>query len=236
MKLKKFRTLTIVMLVLALLLGVSAPVVNAEGPYKDTSATDTKVSAQDAATALKFRQEADLEMKKSERPPIMQTSDVGYVSSAAAWDNVVLGTDKTFYTADGGNNDAGHSGLVSGWWDSHYYLSTRKAEAVTVIGPAGWGSAWAWASVGKFFQTSGGGSRSANIRINGNYSGMLAVVGAANCAFTISLRLYDYTTSSYNYTIIAQDSRGVAGVQNYDGSFNQNLNVLLQSGCSPPVK
>lgn len=217
---RSMQIIPLIALIVVLIIGASAPVAGATEPSKG-------VAKENAITAAKLREKAELLMENQITPPgMVETAEAGI----RGWDTVVLGKDKTFYNADAGNCDAGHNWFVTGIWDSDYYTSSRKAEAATVIGSAGWGSAWAWANIGKFFYVSGDGSRATNLRISGDYEGLLEVLGSANCAVEIEFVLYDYTASSDTRTTILNKSKSLAGLTSYDSSFSRTLPVVLQSG------
>ncbi len=151
----------------------------------------------------------------------------------AAYDNVTLGTDRTFSSGwDYGLNGAGKSGGPLGCWNSGYFYSTGRAEAVVFLALPGFGSANAWARIGKCFRISGSGSRSANIRVAGYYDGYVEATGGASCGVTVDVVLLDQTTGASTRTNVLSESQSGIGIKALTHSYNCNLPVLLQAGHS----
>lgn len=183
---------------------------------------DAKVTAEDIQMAEKMRLIAEEEMNEA-------INNNKPAEASLSRSTVTLGTDATFYTADWGSTDKGKSQLPVGVWDSDYYLDIKQDEAVSIIG-SGFGSAWAYAQVGKQFTVSGTGSQSANIRMSGHISGYLFVILAGSTSVKIDLVVLDETTSTKYTTNILNESRGLAGWDDWYQSFNQGVNVNLQAG------
>lgn len=175
-----------------------------------------------------LKQYADAEMAEAEDElmPVRKTPTVmGYTT-------VTLGNDAYFYTADAGLEDQGSSYYPVGIWEGDYNTSTRKAESTVVLGPVGYGNAWAVGGVGKLFYVTGEGSQSANIRFTGDYLGLLSAVGGGSASVLLELMLYDYDTESKPRTTVLNRSVSAAGWDQYDSNFNQTLPVVLQAGHS----
>jgi hypothetical protein len=186
---------------------------------------DNNLNGKSDAEIVEFLKiKADKELANKIQPPPLPM--------ALLYTDVTLGDDIVFYTADTGYSANGKDGTCLVWDnDSDYYTSYRKVESFTMNEPLGFGSAWAYASVGKLFTTSGGGGQSANLRMTGYYDGLLLVAGAANCGVDITLNLYDYTASSGTSYTILSESRSVAGYSQWDTVyFNVQTSVYLQSG------
>ncbi len=151
--------------------------------------------------------------------------------ASTVWESVPLGTTTMFTTADAGNCDADKSGLPIGIWDSEWYPSERKAEAVTVLYPS-FGSAWGLAQCGKSFQVTGSGAMNANIIMEGYLYGLLGAILAASTTAEVELILLDITTNARYRTEIFELSQSAFVLEPLNKYFTEGLNVLLTAGHS----
>ncbi|MBE0481339.1 MAG: hypothetical protein IBX68_10210 [Dehalococcoidia bacterium] len=228
------RVLGLVGMVIVLVIGIPLTATAQEVPEGLKEVSDLKqqlisllpenenVDAHHAEKAEEARRNAEAAMQEAIAVP--DHSSVRYRTQ------VHLGTDAIFYTADGGNADAGRWGATPGAWGADYYAGMRRAEAASLVGPGGWGGAWAWANVGKFFTVVGEGSRVADLRVIGDLNGYLSVLVAGSTSVTVKFVLYNYTTGTSYETVILNQSLGLAGYSHWTHGFNQGIPVLLQAG------
>ena len=155
----------------------------------------------------------------------LQTGDVQIL----AYDSVYLGTDKTFSNADYGTYGESTWGLAPWFYGSDYYLSSKKAEASSVVGPGGYGGAGAWSMVGKQFYISGTGSQTANIRMAGHMNGLTSAAVGGSSSTEINLVLWDLTTGTEYRTPIYSKSHAALGWTPVDRDFNNGVAVNLES-------
>ncbi|MCZ7385551.1 MAG: hypothetical protein O8C63_12505 [Candidatus Methanoperedens sp.] len=224
------------LLVAMLLLAVAVVPVSAQKQVSDIGTKEkemekklaqNKDSQIDQQKAEEIRKELDKTVRKDIENSLRNvTTDVRILS----WDTVNLGTDRTFLSADYGNKGSGTWGVAPWWYGSDYYLSSRKAEASSLVGPAGVGGVNAWSYAGKQFYVSGTGSRSANIRMAGHIWGLTTSALSATSYAEINLVLWDASTATRYSTNIYTRTEGGAGWTEANFDFNNGLGVNLQSG------
>ncbi|MBN2100257.1 MAG: hypothetical protein JW753_11755 [Dehalococcoidia bacterium] len=124
---------------------------------------------------------------------------------------------------------AGKSWFPVGVWkaDAH---TPGTAEAVTVVGPAGFGSAWAWAYAGQTIEVTGSGGTYATITMNGYYEGLLSCFGSASAAWTLDFIVKDLNTGTTYTENIDHDSSQVVRWCEYHETYNRSLVVFLRAG------
>lgn len=145
---------------------------------------------------------------------------------------VYLGTDKTFTTADRGDTGWSKWGIAPYYVEHGYRFSYKEATAFTMSSIAflGWGGCESWAWVGKYFYTTGGGSATANIRMEGHIYGYLGVAGAASTSVKVELWVKDINTGTTWTTTIKEKSFGGPYVSYWiNEDFNKAKTVVLQS-------
>lgn len=127
------------------------------------------------------------------------------------------------------DHKAGKSWFPVGVWKADAY-TPGTAEAVTVVGPTGIGSAWAWAYAGQTVQVTGSGGAYAVITMNGYYEGLFSCFGSASAAWTLDLIVKDLNTGTTYTESIDHDSSQVAYWREYHKNYNRSLVVFLTAG------
>lgn len=127
------------------------------------------------------------------------------------------------------DHKAGKSWFPIGKWQADAYVP-GTAEAVTVLGPAGFGSAWAWGYAGQTVKVTGSGGAYAVITMNGYYEGLLSCFGSASAAWTLDLIVKDLTTGTTFTENIYHDGSQVVCWREYREFYNRSLVVFLKAG------
>jgi len=235
-----------VLLLVMLLVSIAfVPVASAQEPIVssiDSKEKEIKINLDaDSKTnleeAVKIRKQLNAVVKKDiERSFQELTKDIqAHQNDEGAvqiltYTSVPLGTDKTFYTADQGSKGESTWGLAPWLYGSDYYLSSKKSEASSLVGPAGYGGVSAWSWVGKQFYVSGTGSQAANIRMAGHMWGLTSAAVGGSSSVEINLILWDASTGTKYSTPIYSKSEGGLGWTEVDSNFNNGLAVTLQGG------
>ncbi|WP_406655767.1 hypothetical protein V7O62_08235 [Methanolobus sp. ZRKC2] len=180
--------------------------------------------------AEKIREKLEEEMEKEIAASIENAINDESISVSRSSEYVILGTDKTFYSADDGDCGKLSWGIIPTDHGCAYSLSTKSSFAGSTVAPIGIGGASAWSWVGQSFYIPGSGSRSANIKMNGEYEGMTFAAAGGASESEITLVVKDTTTGTVYDTVVYSKSTGGAGYYPVDTSFNKGININLQGG------
>lgn len=191
---------------------------------EDSSDIDKLSEEQQSELSKMLLQHSKLEVKERELRPTVEDNKVTILSSSSKTRGSY-----TFYSANAGGADSGKSWFPVGIWDADYYTSSRKAESTVVVGPAGWGSAWAWSAVGQSFYFSGSSNFMCNFQMVGDYEGLLSCFAGGNASVEMNLVVLDTYTGATTTQVILDESTLIGGFswEEYDSSFNKNLTTMI---------
>lgn len=237
---KGFGIAATVLLAALFIAAVSVPAVGAQTTVLDASEigteekevisqlSETEDFSKNTEAAEKIRKEIEQEMEK-EIDASVESSLQGETIQLTGG-SVYLGTDKTFYDADTGDKGTSTWGLAPWFYESEYYLSTKKDEAASLVGPGGYGGAGAWCWVGKSFHVYGSGSQTANVMMPGHLWGLTTAFAGGSSNSNVDLVVKDVTTGTEYTTNVYSQSAGGVGWFEVDKDFNSGVTVNLQAG------
>lgn len=148
------------------------------------------------------------------------------------WWEVSIGEDQMLPYTDIGQHGSGKSGVAPGWVGSNHFTGAPGgAEAVAVIGPAGWGSGHAWAQTGQTFYVTGSGAAPCQVYTAIHLDGSLTVFGGASVDLYVWMLIYDYTAGQWtSIELSKQESRSVAGLTSINEGVYDGWTAYLQPG------
>lgn len=201
---------------------------------EDTGDVDKLSVEQQCRLAELLLQQAKLEAKEQEQLPMVGENDVTVISinsdSKNGKDSYRTLGSSTLNYANWGYANSGKSWFPVGIWDADYYTSSKRDESTVLIGPAGFGSAWARSEVGvKFKFINAPSIFPVDFNMQGYYEGALTAFVGAQAGIEMNLVVKDTVTGSKTSQTIIDEDTGVFALKEYHENFSNSVTVMIRN-------